>query len=807
MPGFLALVAVWGGVYALLGWWYRRGKLRHEWHCDALAVGVLVLATLAFYWPLFLSQSWIPKGGGDLSSFIYPIYAFAARWLKRGVVPLWNPHLYLGMPFAADNQSGLFYPINLLFFLLTPQLSYEAVELMAVCHVFLAGLFAYIFLRDTASFRVVKRTLHPNSPTPTVGRIPAVAGSIAYMFSDLFVVHPGNLNIIATAAWLPLVLWCFRRAVARHRWGWAGASGVILGVAALVGHAQMFLYVGMSAALYAFFEIGLHHQEGWRANLGRLGKLGVMGAIAFGVAALSLIPAYDLTHYTVRSSMDYSEASEFAIPPAGLVSILVPGFFGRGTGPFWGPWLRTEMGYVGILPLVLALIALVLSWRRHALSRFLLLLGTVGFLIALGPHTALHGWTYALIPFFRQLRVPARAIFLFDFAVAMLAAGGLDLLLHPLSRSTRRGLAFLTRGMLWAGGVLALVGVPLLGHAVIVSRMSVPPDVLAQHAASMGSLVFTVLLLGAAVGGLVLRQTGLIRSLVLGVLATFVIAFDLLSLGAYIEAEPNDPLVGYRHDQALAFLGADSEVYRVETTNEIHGNWAPDWALLYEMDDLNGIWNPLRLGAYDVLTWVGIGRGDPFYRLYNVKYLITSRDTPVPDHFDVVFEDGAQVIYRDGRALPRAFVVYETLFVNGDIDALGKARSPDFDPAGQIVLKWDSGATPIVDAALEEREYSVQILERGPNHIDFEVVTSAEGYLFVSEMWMPGWVAYVDRAEQPVLQANYTFRAVHVPAGSHQVHMVYRPRPWLIGLGVSIATVVALVIWLVWTLVRARRSV
>ena len=71
---------------------------------------------------------------------------------------------------------------------------------------------------------------------------------------------------------------------------------------------------------------------------------------------------------------------------------------------------------------------------------------------------------------------------------------------------------------------------------------------------------------------------------------------------------------------------------------------------------------------------------------------------------------------------------------------------------------------------------------------------------------MPDWVAYVDGAKQPVLQANYTFRAVHVPAGSHQVHMVYRPRPWLVGLGVSIATVVALVVWLVWALVRARRS-
>ena len=148
LSGFALLVAAWCLVYGLVRWLRIRGAIRRDLDRDVVAVGVLVLVTIGFYWRLFFTESWIPKGGGDLASFIYPIYAFGARWLKRGVIPLWNPHLYLGMPFAADNQSGLFYPINLLFFLLTPELTYEIVELMAVLHVFLAGLFAYLFLRD-----------------------------------------------------------------------------------------------------------------------------------------------------------------------------------------------------------------------------------------------------------------------------------------------------------------------------------------------------------------------------------------------------------------------------------------------------------------------------------------------------------------------------------------------------------------------------------------------------------------------------------------------------------------------------------
>jgi hypothetical protein len=796
LVGLAALVVAWGAAYGIARWLSVRGTWRRPVHRDVAAVGVLVLVVVGFYWPLFLTESWIPKGGGDLSSFIYPTYAFGARWLKRGIVPLWNPHLYMGMPFAADNQSGVFYPVNLLFFLLTSELTYEVVELMAVSHVFLAGLLAYLFLRDLPGLRVLGtgKGRWQRAEDGRVSRPAALAGAVAYMFSDLFVVHPGNLNIIATAAWLPLALLCHRRALrAKRGWGWTAWSGIVLGVAALAGHAQLFLYVGMALGLYTLFELYRCRGEDVRAELGRVAKLALVGAIAFGLAALALIPAYDLTRYTVRAEMEYAKASDFAIPPAGLVSIVAPGFFGRGTGPFWGPWAGTEMGYVGIMPLVLAAVAVVLGFRRQPLIRFWLLLGVFGLLVALGGDTVLHGWTYALIPFFRQLRVPARAIVLFDFCVAMLAAQGLDLLLRPLPRQVRTRLSKLQRGLLWICGTLALVGVPILGHAVLVSRQQ-PREILSQVVGSMGSLVFAVLLMGASLAWLALRRRGSASRAVLGTMAVAVIAFDLISLGAYVEVEPNDPLVGYRHEQALAFLRADPDVYRVETPAEVQGGWAPDWALIHEMDDLSGIWNPLRLGAYDVLTWVGIGRESRFYDLYNVKYVIAGENTAVPAHFEPVHQDGKRMLYRNPRALPRAFMVYQAEVVGGDIRALSTARGEGFDPAVQVVLRAGGQARPLdVDPGAGER--AVRIVDRGPNHLDFEVVTPVEGYLVVSEMWMPDWVAEVSGERQDVLQANYTFRAVYVPPGRHSIHMVYRPRPWTIGLGVSVCTLVALVLW------------
>ncbi len=780
MPVLAALaVMMWGVVSALLWRLYRRSTL----YRDALALGLLTLLTVGFFWPLFFAKSWIPKGGGDLASFIYPTYVFAARWIRRGVIPLWNPHLYLGMPFAADNQSGLFYPLNLLIFLLLPRLTYRAVELMAVAHVWLAGVFTYAFLRDLPGVR------DPSSP---MGRLPALLGATAYMFSDLFVIHPGNLNIIATAAWLPLAMLCFRRAMNECGWGWTAWSGIVLGIAALAGHAQMFLYLIICIVLYAVFAIYLHRSDGMRAGLTRVARLVLSGTIAFGVAALSLVPAYDLTHYTVRATLSYQHSTAFALPPAGLIGLLVPAFWGRAAGPFWGPWARTDTGYVGILPLILAAVAIPLTWRRRPTTRFWFLPGAFGLFTALGGYTLLHGWTYALIPPFRQLRVPARALFLFDFAVAILAATGFDALTRPLNRRARRSLDTLGRTLTWIGGALTLGGIPLLAHATLVTRASAP-DLLSQCSESLGGLIFFALLFWMGIGWLSLRRHRMARPLVWRWLGIALVAFDLISLGAYVETEPNDPLVGYRHDREVAFLRADPEVFRVETAPEVQGGWAPDWALIYEMDDFSGIWNPLRLGAYDVLTWVGIGRGDPFYNLYNVKYLLANDNTVVPEHFEAVFREGKRVIYRNPRALPRAFMVYRSRVVGGQIKALQTARAPDFDPAAEVVLEKPEGRALSGEEVTGEEQ--VEIVDRGPNHLTLHVITPAEGYLFVSEMWMPGWVAYVNGERKAVLRANYTFRAVHLPPGEHMVHMSYRPRSWLIGLGLTATTWIALLTW------------
>ena len=51
----------------------------------------LALLTILFFWPVFFAGYWLPHGGGDLVSFLWPQYSFAGEAMRSGSIPLWNP--------------------------------------------------------------------------------------------------------------------------------------------------------------------------------------------------------------------------------------------------------------------------------------------------------------------------------------------------------------------------------------------------------------------------------------------------------------------------------------------------------------------------------------------------------------------------------------------------------------------------------------------------------------------------------------------------------------------------------------------
>ena len=723
-----------------------------RYRADLLCLAGLLILALAFFWPVTLGLGFIPRGGGDLASFLWPTYSYAARAYASGRLPLWNPTLYAGAPFAADPQTAAFYPLNLIAYLVAPGFPYVALEALVIVHIWLAGVGMYALLRvwlGAASERVA-----------------ALTGAVALMFCDVFIIHVGNYNIIAAASWLPFALAALHRALngggARMRL----AAACALTLSMLAGHAQMTIMVWGAVALYGLWSMAGVARSGWRA----VGQRALVTAQVLGVAALlsavAWLPAAELQGYTARAALTYAQATEFSLPWSGLAGLFSPLLLGRGSGDFWAPWQRVEAGYVGVATLLLA--AFALARRPSAITGFLLVIGLGGLTLALGPSTPVHGWVYDLIGVFRGLRVPARFIFLTDFALAGLAGFGMQLLVTSAGR--RWWLSALA--VVLAGGAALAYGFGVANAAAGSSHSPWPAVGVAGGLAAAGALLGT-------------RRAGAARWLVWALLVA-----DLIGQGSWVEMDTADPTLGFDHPVALEFLQRRDRPTRIDVAAT---TVAPDVAARANLEDIGGIYNPLGLAAMQTYRDSLGSRGSARYDFLGAQWIVADKDQPPADDPQIVpvFVDDPRLdVYLNNGAQPRL-----SLRTGAEIVETGQALARLTDPAFDItrsvliepVVATEHGQAGVAtpprwDAAGNGSAGSLLLEAYDPEYVRVRVTTAAPTWLVLADAWYPGWRATVDGEPVAVYRANLAFRAVALETpGEHVVEMVFVPASQALG--------------------------
>lgn len=84
---------------------------------------------------------------------------------------------------------------------------------------------------------------------------------------------------------------------------------------------------------------------------------------------------------------------------------------------------------------------------------------------------------------------------------------------------------------------------------------------------------------------------------------------------------------------------------------------------------------------------------------------------------------------------------------------------------------------------------NIKLLEHNPPYLKYESESALNGLAVFSEIYYPkGWHAFIDGNEVPILRANYTLRALEVPAGKHTIEFKFEPKPYTIGNKVTMAS-------------------
>jgi hypothetical protein len=124
----------------------------------------------------------------------------------------------------------------------------------------------------------------------------------------------------------------------------------------------------------------------------------------------------------------------------------------------------------------------------------------------------------------------------------------------------------------------------------------------------------------------------------------------------------------------------------------------------------------------------------------------------------------------------------------------------DFDPTQTVTLEQSQvGNLPETgDWRLEVEGGAIEFVKYESNEIVLAVEMPAAGWLVLSEVYYPGWQATVDGKRAEVLRADYTFRAVTLPPGTHVVEMTFAPQTWRIGVVMSALIWGSLATWSGW---------
>ena len=403
-----------------------------------LVLCVLVVTTLITF--QFVVFNTVDKLGGmyDIYRYYSPLTFFVDSCIHNGEFPTWNPLTYCGLPNVGNPQSFLFYPPHLLRSLLTtdptPERSNISLAIMIGLHFLFMGFCTWLL------GRAHKMTV-----------LGALTAALTFLFSALMVRRMCEYHFITTMAWLPLLLLLIKKMIdARDFSGkmiFAILGGLILGMSILGGFLQVINLMGLVSAVYGLFYFLLNHD--WKKEEGKglfafirpflwngTGMI-VIFVLASGVAAVSLIPSWELGSFTLRTSGE-------ATPMYSNLWKWSPLDFYQKMVLYTGIKYEAETSRnSGIIALLLAAAGLTWKKRRDTflfLGLFLLLVEC-----SFGPPLPIGAFLEKMTPF--SMSAYTRA---YDFALlplALLAGFGLDAMSRPLE----------DRGKSWARALVILL--------------------------------------------------------------------------------------------------------------------------------------------------------------------------------------------------------------------------------------------------------------------------------------------------------------------------------------------------------------
>jgi hypothetical protein len=724
----------------------------------------------------------------DSARQVRPARSLVSSALREGRLPLWNPHEGTGMPLFADGIHSVLHPVSVAGAFVAP----GSVDFLLLGYLVVAGLGGLALGVSLGA-------------TPMASS----AAGVAYATCGFTLSMTGNPVFLAGAATLPWLLAAAVRTGLGAPWGGV-ACAAATAAALAAGDAQVAL---VGATLGGALAVTM-------GGARRVLPVAV-GLVAGGLlAGVQVAATWTLLGQSIRGAgLLEAERLQWAFHPARALEWIVPGLARgdlatpSGADLLGGPVLRgpfAESVYLGLPMVLLAAWGIAGQPRRMRV----LLLGTLAALAwlamghRLGASDLLDG-----VPVWSRFRYAEKLVAPFSLVAAVSAALGIDRLRDA-------------RWPRWAA--FTSLAVLLVAAALLAGALAAPDAAVAAlaHASSRGAsfllanlrtgLVHTAIA-AAALGALGRLHAGARAPAAAVVLAATTAA--ALPFGVHLGHQPHQqprmvaPLEAPPPGPRLAHPVAP-ELF---TSNDL-GLDPIDTQILLERDALWPPWNvalgvdavtaysgfrPLRLNALE--TFFDRGSWWTVARRFGVTHVILGfRYRPADLAAAEAATSGGRTVFARERPPLEVWEVPHAPWASFAPAALavpGPARALD---ALAALVRAGRTHTVVVETGdpVPTAAGTVLAIARGTEELQVLAESDGDGLLVVRDAYWPGWRAWIDGRETPILAADVLVRAVRWPPGRHRLVMRYEPPE--IGLGL-LATAMGALATLALALVARRK--
>jgi hypothetical protein len=158
---------------------------------------------------------------------------------------------------------------------------------------------------------------------------------------------------------------------------------------------------------------------------------------------------------------------------------------------------------------------------------------------------------------------------------------------------------------------------------------------------------------------------------------------------------------------------------------------------------------------------------------------------------------GPNSIYLNKNYRPRAWVVHQVVEIAEGDSATAKAllADPTFDLSTQAIIEGDL----VGPLSPQNEPDQVEFVDYAASSAKVKTSLSAPGILVISDVYYPGWQAYVNGSQTHIYATNLMMRGIYLPAGTHEIQFIYEPSSFRVGLYISGGVLISVIILLVVT--------